>query len=67
MLLICVSLIAKDVEHLSYFLAIVISSIENSLFGFWAIFRLGCLFFLILLFGVLCKFWMLILFQVQRC
>lgn len=39
-----VSLIAKVVEHLRYFLAIVISSIENSQFRFWAIFRLGCLF-----------------------
>ena len=63
-LLICISLIMSDIEHLFMcFLAICMSSLEKCLLVLWHIFWLGSLFFWNWAAGVACIFLRLVLFQ----
>ena len=69
--LICISLIMSDVEHLMCLLAISVSSLEKCLFRFFATFWLGCLFFwywivwagYIFWKSILCPLFLLLLFS----
>ena len=61
--LICLSLIMSDFEHLFMYLLVWMSSLEKCLFSLFLTFWLGCLFFWYWVVWAACIFWKLILFQ----
>ena len=59
--LICLSLIMSDFEHLFMYLLVWMSSLEKCLFSLFPTFWLGCLFFWYWVVWAACIFWKLIL------